>query len=249
MKLALFGRDLLGGARRAFASFSGEATSNLLFYLNYKSQPVIEAVSDVLKKGADLNAKDPAGHTALMLLAGLGESKAVSLALKRGAKPDIKVEGHGKTALMFAAESGDVATISLLLDAGSNVNDQSCYGVTPLVLAARKGRLKAVKLLLERGADIELTGVWGETPLMAASMYGHFEVVKELVQNRANILHENINRQNSIMVAAQPGIRSYLKGIAYPIVKAAKSEIMGLKEGSWQERLLSERAQTRELLR
>src|SRR5687768_11020403 len=79
------------------------------------------------------NAKDPQGHTPLMLAAAFGSSEAVQLLVASGA--DVKaVSTSGITALHWA--TGDVRKAGLLLDRGADVHASSQLGRTPLLVAA-----------------------------------------------------------------------------------------------------------------
>ena len=80
-----------------------------------------EKVRALLDAGADVNAKDEHGATALMYALG-GEGKLypaiAKVLLDAGADVNAKA-GNGVTAVMLAAFSGDAELIKLLLDAGA----------------------------------------------------------------------------------------------------------------------------------
>jgi ankyrin repeat protein len=65
----------------------------------------VEAARRALQSGADANAVDECGWTALMWAAGEGRTNIVRLVLKKGADPHHK-NIHGKTAADVADESG-----------------------------------------------------------------------------------------------------------------------------------------------
>ncbi len=62
----------------------------------------------VLKRGVDVNATDPRGHTALMYAANLGLVENVKVLLARGADATLKTK-YGATALSFMEEESSVA--------------------------------------------------------------------------------------------------------------------------------------------
>jgi uncharacterized protein len=80
-----------------------------------------------LDEGADVNARDCDGDTALMLAAERGHIELVKVLLKNGA--DVNAENlNGETALMRAAENDRAAAVKILLahhancDAGDIIN-------------------------------------------------------------------------------------------------------------------------------
>jgi ankyrin repeat protein len=75
-----------------------------------------DILQSLLDAGADINAKDTAGYTALMWAAGLGHTDTVKLLLDHGA--DVHIENNYKnTALGLAVEE---EVINLLSQAGAH---------------------------------------------------------------------------------------------------------------------------------
>jgi len=88
----------------------------------------------LLAAGAEVNAKDEDGWTALMWAARMGSNDIVELLLSKGADVNAKDE-DGTTALMYAAASiyeGRVETVQALLSAGADVNAKGNDGRTAL---------------------------------------------------------------------------------------------------------------------
>jgi len=101
-----------------------------------------------LDKGANVNAKDKKGGTALMWAASryLPHPTIVQALLDKGA--DVNAKGKdGRTALMVAAMAGHPTTVQALLDKGANVNAKKNNGDTALALAGKKKHTKVVELL------------------------------------------------------------------------------------------------------
>ncbi len=59
-------------------------------------------IADVLRRGADVNAADPQGYTALMYAANLGLVEHVETLLAAGADPALRTK-QGETAISLAA--------------------------------------------------------------------------------------------------------------------------------------------------
>jgi ankyrin repeat protein len=131
------------------------------------------------------NAKDPQGHTPLMLAAAFGSPEAMQLLVGSGA--DVKtVSSAGITALHWA--TGDVRKVRLLLDRGADVRASSQLGRTPLLVAASSnGTMETVGLLLEKGADINAADAVGVTPLIAAASVDDLAVAKVLLVKGADV--------------------------------------------------------------
>ena len=98
----------------------------------------------LLEHGADVNAKDKSGNTALMFAAGQEEQyikiendKVVRLLLEHGAEVDAKNES-GETALMVAASNGYEKTVTLLLEHGADADLRNADGKTARELASRE---------------------------------------------------------------------------------------------------------------
>ena len=144
-------------------------------------------VERLLKRGADVNAQQADGATALQWAAYRGDAKLAELLLKAGAKPDL-ANRDGATPLWLAAARGDAAVVEALLKGGADPNEQLPLGRRPLMLAARSGSVEAVHALLEHGADVNASETQrGTTALMQAADQDHAEVLKELIQHGANV--------------------------------------------------------------
>ena len=74
-----------------------------------------EIIERLLDKGADANAKDNNGKTALMHAAFLGNLETMELLLNNNADTSIKCN-CGKTALIYALENEQAGAANLLLD-------------------------------------------------------------------------------------------------------------------------------------
>ena len=144
------------------------------------------AVAQALKDGANPNAADKDGETALMLAvtsARWRNAESVRLLLEAGA--DVNFANRwGETALLQAAD-GNAESVRLLLQFGANVNATSKSGATALLRAA-KGNAESVRLLLEAGAAVNAADTQGETALMRAAKGGNPGAVTALLQAGAD---------------------------------------------------------------
>ncbi len=138
-------------------------------------------VEALLAAGADVNAAQPDGMTALHWAAYRDDLEAARKLLRAGA--DVTAENrYGVTPLTPACINGNGAMVELLLAAGADANTSSSGGETVLQLAARTGKIAPVRALLARGAEVNaVAGETGQTALMWAAAEGHAEVVSALL--------------------------------------------------------------------
>jgi ankyrin repeat protein len=131
-------------------------------------------------KGADPNAVNADGSTAIMYAAANGDLELVRALIKAGA--DVKLKSQlGTSALTEAAIIGSAPILDALLKAGADPNFKTPDGETPLMAAARSGKVDAAKVLLAAGADINAKETWGgQTALMWAAAQSQAEMVKFL---------------------------------------------------------------------
>ena len=151
------------------------------------TQGVIEAI----KSGANVNAKDNDGFTALILAAVFGHTEIVKALIQAGADINAK-NNDGWTALMVATIRGNTETVKALIQAGADVNAKNHKGETALMWAAWRGRTENVNALIEAGAD-DLTDNEGKTALIhaAKSERGNPETVNALIEAGSNVKHRD----------------------------------------------------------
>lgn len=144
------------------------------------------AVRALLKDGADVNAAQGDGMTALHWAAINAESEIASMLLYAGANWRATTRLGGYVPLHLAAQSGSAPIVDLLLNAGADASLRTSTGATALMLAAASGSAAAVDALLAKGADLNATeGAHGQTALMFAAAKGRTDVVRTLMARGA----------------------------------------------------------------
>ncbi|HKQ73922.1 MAG TPA: ankyrin repeat domain-containing protein [Blastocatellia bacterium] len=137
------------------------------------------ALLSLVPGGADANARDEDGLTALMYAAMYAGADCVELLLAQGADPNAKSKSD-VTALMLAIGQAD--KVRLLLAKGAEVNAESKQGHTALTIAAaRAGSAEVVKALLDNGADLTVANALG-----AAAKSGDISVAQLLLERGAD---------------------------------------------------------------
>lgn len=108
----------------------------------------VTEVRDLIAEGADINAKNAAGKTVLMVAANLGNARIVDILLSEGADVNAK-DNLESTALIAAAYKGNLHILKALLAQGADVNAESKNGVTALSTAKTVGYQQVVSFLEE----------------------------------------------------------------------------------------------------
>jgi ankyrin repeat protein len=145
--------------------------------------------------GAQLNARNEEGETALMHAVDRGDAEVVEALLQAGADASVQ-DAAGATALMhalsdewkYSAEEANKLTKRRLEAARllfreklGNINAQNVNGETLLIRAASSGETEMVKNLIRRGADVNRTDVLGNTAAVFAYEKDH-AAIQELLR-------------------------------------------------------------------
>ena len=162
-------------------------------------------VVKVLLNYVDVNAKNPAKRTALILAAKNGNEETTKVLLEAGADVNA-VDYFEWTALINAADDGYYSrVVKVLLEFGADVNYKTEEGITALGRASVSGDSKSVRLLLEHGADVNVRDNEDWTPLMFASNLGNKEVVKVLLEAGADVNIKNNENKTACDLAKGSG--------------------------------------------
>jgi ankyrin repeat protein len=151
-------------------------------------QADVAAVRLLLRQGADVNAAEGDGMTALHWAAERGNPELTTVLLGAGANPRAETRIGRHTPLHVAAKAGHAAVVRLLVDAGADVRALTTTGAAPLHFAAASGSAETITILLDKGADANVREPqWGQTPLMFAAATGRTVVVKALLARGADV--------------------------------------------------------------
>ena len=148
----------------------------------------LDAVRRLLREGADVNAPQGDGMTALHWAAERGDASLCEVLLYAGARVDAGTRIGHYTPLHLAARGAHEAVVGLLLRAGSDPNAATTNsGAAPLHLAAASGDPAVIALLVEGGADVDgREGAWGQTPLIFAAAANRIAAIEALLDAGAD---------------------------------------------------------------
>jgi hypothetical protein len=213
-----------------------------------------DRVRKLLRKGANVNARNEYGWTPLHWAALYGHADVVRLLLEHGAEVNARDE-NGQTPLHEAASWGVVRLLPhhgadvntrdkggrtpgladvarLLLDHGADVNARDKDGQTPLHVAAAAKVFESfaadaefARLLLERGADPSIRDKDGRTPLDLARATRHKEV--------ARVIEEYVQRRGVGVEAPATPVGTPAREPAAAAPSILSVECPGLRAGEW----------------
>lgn len=211
----LLGVVVASGVVCVSATESSEPVSAEGVELNFRlldSMRALEIEPDVVEKllaeGADPNAEDDDGVSALMIAAELGKVEWVQALLKAGADVNHKSSKNSKTPLMSAVSKGaigDVAVVEALLEAGADVHAVDKFHQSALTHAATRGIDTLILRLAGAGADLEVVDKHGATPLLMAAAMGKSKAVDALITAGANKDVVDAFGRSPLIVAAYSG--------------------------------------------
>jgi ankyrin repeat protein len=144
------------------------------------------AVTALISRHSDVNAKSDDGATALAWSAMRSNLQIAQALLKAGANSNL-ASVTGITPLALAILNGSEPMIRLLLEHGANPNLARDSGESPLMTASRLGRVDVMQLLIAHGADVNAKeSQFQQTALMWAAA-GHPDAVRLLLDHKADL--------------------------------------------------------------
>lgn len=175
------------------------------------STPTRKVADILLKHGADIDAENVIGNTALIKNLVYDNFIMVKYFLNNNASIDINGE-RDNNLLYLALNSGNTDIVRMILERGAEIVEVNRGRYNTLHRAVFLELVDIIRVLLEHGANLDIRNSKFHTPLMALckKFYVMAETVKFLLENNANVnakdreqrtaLHWAVNSNNSDIV-------------------------------------------------
>jgi ankyrin repeat protein len=178
---------------------------------------------ELIRLGADVNAAQADGSTALHWAVHNVDEELTELLLSREADPAVK-NRYGATPLAEAVRIANKNLVLMLLEAGADPEATNEDGQTALMLAASTGVVDVAELLLDAGADVNATEQWrGQTALMWAASNAHGAMAELLIERGANVSVRAASTDWGSQITTEPRAQYRPTGGLTPLLYAARS--------------------------
>jgi len=111
----------------------------------------LQKVRELLQKGANADARDSFGGTALHAAMFQKNMEVVKVLLEQGCDINAQGTGNGYTPLHDAVWADNEEAVNLLLDQGAKTNLKGKDGLTPYAKAQKEGKARILKIFQSRG--------------------------------------------------------------------------------------------------
>lgn len=150
----------------------------------------LEKVNELLGRGADANAPEEDGSTAIFVAVADGEIEIVRALLLFGADINAR-DNDGETPLMQLDDDATVELAELLISSGAKVNRTAKDGTSALMRAAADSPADVLKVLIDAEAEINAADAKGWTALMRAAYDDDIDKVRMLIFAGAEVNAKN----------------------------------------------------------
>ncbi|MFC3800855.1 ankyrin repeat domain-containing protein [Cohnella sp. GCM10012308] len=172
----------------------------------------VERVLMLLEDGADINATDRGGRTAVVAATYNNRTEVVKALIENGA--DINIRDHRlNNVLLYAGAEGYLDIVKLAIDAGADTRLTNRFGGIAVIPASERGHVEVVEELLSRSdTDVNHVNNLHWTALLEAVILGnggekHQQIVRLLISHGADLNIADRDGLTPLMHARQRGFR------------------------------------------
>lgn len=148
-------------------------------------------VQAALDAGADIEARDSRGRSALLLATHHNRIEAARRLIAAGADVNAR-DAISDSPFLYAGAEGRNEILTMILEAGADLASTNRYGGTALIPAAHHGHVKTVEILLDTDIAIDHVNRLGWTALLETVILGdggaaHTQILRLLVGAGADV--------------------------------------------------------------
>ena len=159
-------------------------------YLSKLMSDLEKIIKILIKKGANINARDNRGEPVMYAAADAGNLKAVNILIKKKARVDMTSKRSGSTALHIAVYSGSREIVEALITNKYDPNCKNSAHETPLHFAAKLDKLN----MLDQG---------NQPALVEILVNNQSEIAEALIKNGAKVNEANQEGMTPLHYAVQ----------------------------------------------
>ncbi|WP_231575100.1 ankyrin repeat domain-containing protein [Bacillus sp. B-jedd] len=152
----------------------------------------LDEIKRLISDGADLNAQDSEGRTAVMIATYNNDVEAAKLLIEAGADVNIR-DNMKNNPFLYAGAEGYIDILKLTIVAGADPHITNRYGGVAIIPASEHGYVDVVKLLLtETDINVNHINNLGWTALIEAIILNNGgkkqqETIKLLIEHGADV--------------------------------------------------------------
>jgi ankyrin repeat protein len=151
----------------------------------------VAAIRKLLADGAQIDARDSTGTTALLMAVHGNRIDAARALIEAGADVNAK-NNIEDSPYLYAGARGRLEILKMILAHGADLKSVNRYGGTALIPACERGHVETVRTLIAAGVDVDHVNKLHWTALLEAVILGdggerHQQIVDLLVKAGADV--------------------------------------------------------------
>ena len=165
-----------------------------------------EVLQMIINHGAQVNATNKMGDTALMIASGKGNVDGTNVLLEAGADPNITDANEDSCIHISMLGFYKRQVLQTVINHGVKVNDTNKQSYTALMIASLNGNIDGIKVLLEAGADPNIADVNGYNCLHFVVFQGcSIDVLQTIIDHGVDVNATNKMGHTALMIASGKG--------------------------------------------